>query len=105
MSRVEPGEIEALLPAAPPRQAEGLGGHRGRPRAHRAARHHALEPPGLVRLLPLQHRSLVGARRPRRSRPRAPVHELADEPGGTEVELVVMDWLRQMLGLPEPSAA
>src|SRR5665648_529125 len=37
------------------------GDHLGRPRAHRAARRHALEPPGLVRLLPLQHGPFVGA--------------------------------------------
>ena len=81
MSQVEPGDIRALLPGRAAAAGRRPGGDRRRPGAPRAARHHALEPPRLVRLLPLQHRPLLGARRPRGRRPRRAGHELADQPG------------------------
>ncbi len=101
MSRVEPGEVEALLPVAPPRQAEGL--------AEIAADLDRIVLPGIT------HWNHPGwfAYFPSNSDLSSVLADLVTaglgaqcmswqtSPAGTEVELVVMDWLRQMLGLPE----
>jgi aromatic-L-amino-acid decarboxylase len=101
MSRVEPGEIEALLPAAPPRQAEGL--------ADIAADLERIVLPGITHWnhpgwfayfpsntdLTSVLADLVGAGLG------AQCMSWQTSPAGTEVEIVVLDWLRQMVGLPE----
>ncbi len=99
MSRVEPGEIEALLPAAPPRQAEGL--------AAIAADLERIVLPGIT------HWNHPGwfAYFPSNTDLSSVLADLVSSglgpqgmswqtsPAATEVEVVVMDWLRQMLGL------
>ena len=99
MSRVEPGEIEALLPAAPPRQAEGL--------ADIAADLERIVLPGIT------HWNHPGwfAYFPSNTDLSSVLADLVaaglgpqcmswqTSPAATEVENVVIDWLRQMLGL------
>ena len=99
MSRVEPGEIEALLPAAPPRQAEGL--------ADIAADLERIVMPGIT------HWNHPGwfAYFPSNTDLSSVLADLVaaglgpqcmswqTSPAATEVENVVIDWLRQMLGL------
>ena len=99
MSRVAPGEIEALLPAAPPRQAEGL--------ADIAADLERIVLPGIT------HWNHPGwfAYFPSNTDLSSVLADLVasglgpqcmswqTSPAGTEVENVVIDWLRQMLGL------
>ena len=79
MSRSQPGEIRAAFPR---RRRSREAGSRPRCELDRtSSRHHPLEPPGLLRLLPEQLRSVGRAGRPRLLGPRRPGHELADEPG------------------------
>ena len=99
MSRVEPGEIEALLPAAPPRQAEGLAGIE--------ADLERIVLPGIT------HWNHPGwfAYFPSNTDLSSVLADLVaaglgpqcmswqTSPAATEVENVVIDWLRQMLGL------
>ena len=56
MSRVQPGEVAAQLPAEPPLRGEGLGDIVADLDRIRDAGHHALEPSRLSGLLPQQHR-------------------------------------------------
>ena len=58
----------------------------------------ALEPSRMVRLLPRQQQPAVGPGRDA-DRPRGAVHVVGTSPAATELEQVVMDWLRQMVGL------
>ncbi|HZL64501.1 MAG TPA: pyridoxal-dependent decarboxylase [Thermoleophilia bacterium] len=99
MSRVEPGEIEALLPVAPPRQAEGL--------ADIQADLERIVLPGIT------HWNHPGwfAYFPSNTDLSSVLADLVaaglgpqcmswqTSPAATEVENVVVDWLRQMLGL------
>ena len=62
--------------------------------------HDPLEPPGLVRLLPVQQQPAVDPGRDAHRHDRRPVHVWQTSPAATELEQVVMDWLRQMIGLP-----
>jgi len=101
MSRVEPGEVEAQMPAEPPRQAEGL--------ADIAADLDRIVMPGIT------HWNHPGwfAYFPSNTDLSSVLADLVasglgpqcmswqTSPAGTEVELVVIDWLRRMLGLPE----
>ena len=99
MSRVEPGEIEALLPAAPPRQSEGL--------SDIAADLERIVLPGIT------HWNHPGwfAYFPSNTDLSSVLADLVaaglgpqcmswqTSPAATEVENVVIGWLRQMLGL------
>ena len=99
MSRVEPGEIEALLPAAPPLRAEGLAGIE--------ADLERIVLPGIT------HWNHPGwfAYFPSNTDLSSVLADLVaaglgpqcmswqTSPAATEVENVVIDWLRQMLGL------
>src|SRR5664280_3648506 len=99
MSRVAPGEIEALLPAAPPRRAEGL--------SDIAADLERIVLPGIT------HWNHPGwfAYFPSNTDLSSVLADLVaaglgpqcmswrTSPAATEVENVVIDWLRQMLGL------
>ena len=100
MSPARPGEIRARFPAEPPRTGGGLAEALARARRRRAAGDHALEPPVVLRLLP------VATPATRRSSPTSSPPASASQgmswqtsPAATEVEEVVMDWLRQMVGL------
>ncbi len=101
MSRVEPGEVAALLPREPPQQGEGLGDI--------VADLERVVLPGIT------HWNHPGwfAYFPSNSDLSSVLADLVSaglgpqgmswqtSPAATEVEDVVMDWLRQMLGLPE----
>ena len=101
MSRVEPGEVAALLPREPPRQGEGLGDI--------VADLERVVLPGIT------HWNHPGwfAYFPSNSDLASVLADLVSSglgpqgmswqtsPAATEVEDVVMDWLRQMIGLPE----
>ena len=101
MSRVQPGEIEALLPAAPPQQPEGL--------AAIAADLDRIVLPGITHwnhpgwfayfpsntdLTSVLADIVAGGLGPQGM-------SWQTSPAATEVEVVVMSWLRQMLGLSE----
>jgi aromatic-L-amino-acid/L-tryptophan decarboxylase len=101
MSRVRPGEIEALLPAAPPQQPEGL--------AAIAADLDRIVLPGITHwnhpgwfayfpsntdLTSVLADIVAGGLGPQGM-------SWQTSPAATEVEVVVMSWLRQMLGLSE----
>ena len=101
MSRLQPGEVEALLPAAPPARAEGL-------EAIVADLERVVLPgithwnhPGWFAYFPSNTdlssvlADLVS------SGLGAQGMSWQTSPAATEVELVVMSWLRQMLGLSE----
>ena len=101
MSRVKPGEIEALFPAAPPQQAQGLDGV--------AADLERLVLPGIT------HWNHPGwfAYFPSNTDLSSVLADLVSSglgpqcmswqtsPAATEVEVVVMGWLRQMVGLSD----
>ena len=101
MSRVEPGEVAALLPREPPQQGEGLGDI--------VADLERVVLPGIT------HWNHPGwfAYFPSNSDLASVLADLVSSglgpqgmswqtsPAATEVEDVVMDWLRQMIGLPE----
>jgi len=101
MSRAQPGEIEALLPAEPPRRAEGL--------ADIVADLDRIVLPGIT------HWTHPGwfAYFPANTDLASVLADLVSSglgaqgmnwqtsPSATEVENVVMEWLRRMLGLPD----
>jgi aromatic-L-amino-acid decarboxylase len=101
MSRVEPGDIRALFPATPPQRAEGLAGV--------VADLERLVLPGIT------HWNHPGwfAYFPSNADLSSVLADLVaaglgaqgmswqTSPAATEVEDVVMDWLRQMIGLPD----
>ncbi|MBN2204695.1 MAG: aspartate aminotransferase family protein [Thermoleophilia bacterium] len=101
MSRVEPGEVAAQLPAEPPQQGEGLGDI--------VADLERVVLPGIT------HWNHPGwfAYFPSNSDLASVLADLVasglgpqgmswqTSPAATEVEDVVMEWLRQMIGLPE----
>ena len=76
-ARLDPG----AAPRFAARRARGLRGDPRRPRPGRRARPLALAAPALLRLLPLERRALVGARRLPQHRPRRPRPLVAVEPG------------------------
>ena len=82
MSRVQPGEIAARLPAAPPDQAEGLERHRRRPRRIVLPGITHWNHPGWFAYFPSNTDLSLGAGRPRGLRPGRAGHELADQPRG-----------------------
>jgi len=100
MSRVQPGEVAAMLPAEPPQRGEGLAGI--------AADLERIVMPGIT------HWNHPGwfAYFPSNSDLSSVLADLVTSgigaqcmswqtsPAGTEVEDVVMEWLRQMVGLP-----
>jgi aromatic-L-amino-acid/L-tryptophan decarboxylase len=99
MSRVQPGEVAALMPAEPPRQAEGL--------ATISADLESVVLPGITHWI---HPGFL-AYFPSNSDLSSVLADLVSSglgvqamswqtsPAATEVEDVVMDWLRQILGL------
>ncbi len=101
MSRVEPGEVRALLPAEPPQQGEGLAGIR-------ADLERVVLPgithwnhPGWFAYFP-SNTDLSSVLADLVSAGLGPQGmSWQTSPAATEVEDVVMDWLRQMLGLSE----
>ena len=104
MSRVEPGEIEAMLPATAPEEPVGLAGI--------AAELERVVLPGIT------HWNHPGwfAYFPSNTDLSSVLADLVSSglgpqcmswqtsPAGTELENVVMEWLRQMVGLPETFA-
>jgi aromatic-L-amino-acid decarboxylase len=104
MSRVEPGEIQSLLPGEPPQHGDGL--------ADIAADLDRIVLPGIT------HWNHPGwfAYFPSNTDLTSVLADLVSSglgaqcmswqtsPAGTEVEMVVMEWLRQMLGLPDTFA-
>ena len=97
---VSPGEVRAALPAAPPEQRRAVRRRAARPRRADRAGAHALEPSAVLRLV-REHG--LRARDPRRAADAAlNVNAMTwlSSPAATELELVTMDWLAQLLGLP-----
>ena len=100
-AQVRPGAIAEQLPAAPPAAGRAARAHLRGLRAHRAARHHPLAAPELLRLFPAN------------SSPPSVLAEMLTatlgaqcmlwqtSPAATELETRTLDWLRQMIGLPE----
>ena len=99
MSQVQPGEIRAAFPApsSPAGRAAGRGPGGAGPGHH--ARHHPLEPPELLRLLPKQHELRLDPADIVASGFGVQGMSWQTSPAATELEEVVMDWLRQMAGL------
>ena len=100
-SRVEPGWVRAQLPASPPEQPEAFA-------AVLADLDRVVVPgvthwqhPGLARLLPDGRLGPVGAGRPRVVRAGRAGDALVDVPACTELETHVLDWMAELLGLPE----
>ena len=106
MAKTRPGEIRDALPAQPPNEPEDFGAVTRGSQSHCPAGTVALAASALLRLLPRQ-------RAPRRRSGRYLSTGLGviglswqSSPAVTELEEVVTDWLRQMLGLsPAPAAA
>ena len=98
---VEPGSLRPLFPAAPPEAPEPLAAILDDYRRLDRAERHALAAPGLPRVL---RDDRVRRRDPRRDADRRLGQNAMlwrTSPIGTELEEVVVDWLRQALGLPE----
>jgi aromatic-L-amino-acid decarboxylase len=100
MSRVAPGEVRSLLPSTPPQQGEGLAGIR-------ADLERVVLPgithwnhPGWFAYFP-SNTDLASVLADLVSSGLGPqAMSWQTSPAATEVEEVVMDWLRQMVGLP-----
>jgi aromatic-L-amino-acid/L-tryptophan decarboxylase len=101
LSRLRPGEVRAALPASPPEQAEPL--------ADVLADVETIVAPGLTHW---NHPGFFAYFATSSSVPAILAETLAaafnvngmlwrTSPAATELELVVLDWLRQLLGLPE----
>ena len=98
---MQPGDVRAMLPEHPPTEPESFDAVARRPRPRRRARPHPLAAPELLRLLPgqLVYPSILG--------------DLASaglgvqgmswvtSPACTEVETLMLDWMQELLGLPE----
>ena len=101
LAQVEPGDIRDAAPGLAARGGRALRGGPPRPRRDHPPGDDPLEPPALLRLL----RDLrLGAGDPRRAPHRRLQRErdaLADRPAATELEELALDWLRQLLGLPD----
>ena len=76
LSQVAPGSIRAALPDAPPERGEPFDDVLRDLDDDRAARHHALAAPVVLRLLPGQRERSGDPRRPARVRPRRAGHAL-----------------------------
>ena len=80
MSRVEPGEVRAQLPASPPEQPDSFDADLPGPGARHPARALALAASELLRLLPVERQPRVRAGRLPQHRPRRSRAVLAVEP-------------------------
>ena len=80
MSPVQPGEVRRALRPEPARARRPARLRAPEARRGHPSRHHPLEPPAVLRLLPRELHAALRPGRPGRRRARRPGHELADEP-------------------------